>query len=74
LETDRRASVSDAVVVTVAWLRLSIPQDLEPDTYYIHIEDDVIFIQEGAIEQLVAEKLRGRWDYGLVGKTGRSDT
>ncbi|KAK9917316.1 hypothetical protein WJX75_003075 [Coccomyxa subellipsoidea] len=32
-----------------------------PDRLYVKIDDDVIFIQDGAIEALVEEKLRGRY-------------
>jgi hypothetical protein len=37
-------------------------QDWEPDTFYVKIDDDIVYIQDGAIEALVEEKLRDRWE------------
>jgi hypothetical protein len=35
-------------------------QSFDADTYYVKIDDDVVFMQDGAIEAMVAEKMRGR--------------
>jgi hypothetical protein len=34
---------------------------LEPDTYYVKLDDDIMFISDGAIKAMLAEKLRSNW-------------
>lgn len=36
-------------------------KQLEPDTYYIKLDDDIMFIRDGAMEAMLAEKLRNRF-------------
>jgi hypothetical protein len=51
-------------------LRSSWHQSFDPDTYYVKLDDDIVFIQDGAIEQMVAEKMRGR----CSSQDGRADS
>ena len=34
---------------------------LEPDKYYIKFDDDIVYIKDGAIDDMLHEKLRNRF-------------
>ncbi len=36
-------------------------KSLAPDMYYIKLDDDIVFIREGAVDAMLQEKLRGRF-------------